>query len=454
MPGTGKPHPEPAPPPDAALAPRVTRPDAGPAIVRVVAGVGVHPLRVQASALSAEERARGERVAARIYGDLARLVAALPEPAQGASGMARHLDIVRNTCQRVVAALQDAEPTLDTLVKLPGVKGLDQFLEALAEHGADKGDLSLAETAVRQFEALIDELAGSHAKLAARIQAVGGSDPESSLASERARAALYEAAVGVTGRSTETQISLYAFRAGADDPGTLHRALAHAMIGATVTPGGMPATLASGNTLAWIDDADARSSRLLDESAARGRTPQALLKPFTSHPLPTVTSRGTPGNLVQVIDPAQLDGPTTFDVATADRSTHPFTDPNTGKPALDEVWCLVNAPTRHLIFDVYLHADIERRFRPAADAVLWNPGLSVPGGDRWIASLPAQPRVELLGQGLSRAATRAYPRHAELTRFFFDQLGWGAGEFVGFRVEVRYPIWRVGYCLRLEHLGA
>ena len=352
--------------------------------------------------LSADERALCDRVATRLHADLGVLVNLLPEAAQSGSGMAKHLGIVRNTTQRVMHALRDQSPSPET-----------------------------------------------HAKLIARIEAVGSVDSKSSLGSIEARQALFNAAMGVTGRSAQTGISLYAFRRSAENPEVLQRAIASGLIQTTIVPGGMPIVIRAGDTLKW-DDPKNRSIDLLDDTQPHGNTPQALLKEFTTHPLPTVSSQGSADNLVQVIDPAKLDGPQTLAVITAARSNHPFTDPETGKMTLDEVWSLVNCPTAQIIFDVYLHRDIERMVRPGIDAQLWYPNLSSPGGQRWITRYPSPPRLELLGEGIGRAQTKAHPRHGELTNHFFSRLGWDPGEFVGFRCEVIYPIWRAGYCMSFQ----
>ena len=96
---------------------------------------------------------------------------------------------------------------------------------------------------------------------------------------------------------------------------------------------------------------------------------------------------------------------------------------------------------------------MERRFRPAIEALLWKPGLDVTEDERWTIRLPHQPKLQLLGRGLSAAASDLYPRHAELSRSFFDHIGWNAAEFIGFRCELRFPIWRAGYCMSFEPLG-
>lgn len=401
--------------------------------------------------LSADERALCDRVAARLHADLTILVEQLPAASQNGSGMSKHLNIVRNTCQRVIHAIRDQSPNAQTLVKLPGVKGLEQMLEAMRAAGVSIESIELAAIAIKQFDQLIRSLAGSHTKLAARINAVGTADTETPLGSAESREALFHAAINVTGRSAATSLSLYAFRQSPENPDVLQRAIASGLIQTTVVPGGMPVVIRAGDTLRW-DDPESRTLDYLDDSKPFGNTPDALLKEFTTHPLPTVSSQGSSDDLVQVIDPANFDGPQTLDVITAARSNHPFLDPSTGALTLDEVWSLVNCPSARLLFDIYLHRDLERMVRPKIDSQLWYPNLVSPGGQRWITRYPSPPRLELLGEGISQAPSASNPRHSELTATLFDRVGWDASEFVGFRCEVMFPIWRAGYCMSFHRV--
>ena len=419
-------------------------------IVRVMPAARISPRRQPVVPLSADERSQATRIAERLRADLGGLVKALPEQARGASGMSRHLDLVRPTCQRIVQTLGVAEASPETLTGLPGVQGLEQFLAALRARGGDERAIDIAAAAVGQFSAFLERVGGSQAKLAARLEA-GRSRPEAgSLEAETERAALFDAAARVMGRRIETAVSLYVFQPAADDESMLERMLAHGQIGSRVRPGGMPMVLCSGNTMTF--EQPEGPARLLDDAPAAGRTQSAILAPFTTHPLPTVTSRGSKGKLVQVIDPESLDHEIEVEIVLGERSRHPMYD-ESGAPTLDEVWVLVNAPTRQLLFDVYVEERLERRYRPSVDAQMWYPNLSSPGDDRWITRFPSQPRLQLLGRGLSQAASRAYTRQAELTRFFFQRLGLDPDRFVGFRCEVAYPIWRAGYRMAFETVG-
>lgn len=421
-------------------------------IVRVMQGAGAVLRSRQIAPLSPQEVAEAERVALRLHAELGRLIGMLPATSRGASGLSRHLGVLRVTCQRVVSALAEPPGSAATLAKLPGVEGLRQFLAGLRRAGLDAEDIEAGESAVEQFERLISQLAGSHTKLAERLSApAGDAHADAAYASPDSRRALFEIAAQVTGRSCDIALSLYAFRESPTKPGVLEHAMAKGLIGSMVNPGGMPMVLSSGNTLATDDQAG--EITLLNNESPRGRTPEAILRPFTTDPLPMVTSRGDRGKLLQVVDPAADSQSRLFDIVTAIRGYGPMIDPDTGAQTLDAVWSLVSCPTRKLILDVYLHRGIERRFRPSIEAQLWNPGLSAPPEERWVTRLPAQPRLQLLGNGLGGSACELHPRHPELTRYFFDHIGWDPTEYVGFRCEVVWPIWRAGYAMFFEHVG-
>lgn len=411
--------------------------------------------RRESRPLSSEEMGYAEQVARRLVAELRTLVATLPEHAQGASGMARHLGVVRNTCQRIVSCLADP-PTPDTLARLPGIQGLRLFLEAMRKGGADSADVDAAEAATEQFETLLRELAGSQTKLASRLEASraladGDADPEE--ARRRYRAHLFAAASNITGRRCESFLSIYAFRPAPDDPRRMERLLVSGVIGQVARPDAIPMVLSSGNTRYEPETGERAPFSSIDRSEAHGRTPKAVLDDFSTTPLPIVTSRGARGQLIQIVDPKVLAGGPPIDVVTANRSAGTTPRPELERPAELSVWKLCNIASRHLIFDVYLHREMASSCIPSIDAQLWQPNLDSPLEDRWLTRLPDVPRLEMLGSEVDRVGAAAYPRMVELTRHLFETTGWNFADFVGYRCSVAYPVWRAGYCMTFDFAG-
>ena len=79
----------------------------------------------------------------------------------------------------------------------------------------------------------------------------------------------------------------------------------------------------------------------------------------------------------------------------------------------------------------------------SVEGVAWGPKMTA--AHRWAHRLPGTPRLELLGAGLRSAPTSASTLHAEMTEYAFAELEWNPMEFIGFRCEVSFPVWRAGY---------
>jgi hypothetical protein len=81
----------------------------------------------------------------------------------------------------------------------------------------------------------------------------------------------------------------------------------------------------------------------------------------------------------------------------------------------------------------------------------WGPDFAQHVGDRWQTQFVESPPLQLLGSGLPRKSPPAYPRLGELTEQFFERVSLSPDDFVGHRCDVEYPLWRTGYCMRLDY---
>ncbi len=368
------------------------------------------------------------------------VVARLPESARGASGMSRHLGVARTTCQRLVGTLRETDVTASTLIEVPGVQGLRQLLDAIQQAHGESEEVHEARQQVAAFDRLIRDWVGSQTKLRERLEAQSNRyDPEKGI-SEAARQRLFEAAVSVTGRECDLLLSINIFRPKEGDADQLECAAAYGLIGNVVHSAGMPIC----HTMGRVHSASIASSGY----TTLERETHAILPEFCSTPQPVLKTHPVEKDaILYVLDHERYEDDEVLDVVFASRMADPMIDPATGQYSLDAVWTLVNCPCRYQILDVYIHRDMERLFRPNVDAQLWNPKLNPPADYRWATRIPIHPQLQLLGEGLDRAACPAYPRHAELAQHLFGALHWQAGEFIGFRCEMAYPVWRSGVCM-------
>ncbi len=416
----------------------------------ISAEISVRPQRP----LTGNDRAKCEQAARRITVCLRDLYKTLPEHARSATGMSRFLGIVRNTCQRIVTGLADEQPGASTLVKLPGVEGLRHFVNAVADRvSPDPADIAAANNAIDQVQAVFREIAGSQLRLADRLKTFGdeaggsdqGADPDL-----KSRQAHFNASAALANEYVETYVDISVLRA-IPEGSTLKRERLNAIghIGRFAREGARPLINSTTVCQPGTTGSNARG-QLLDQRPASGALDGAVIEEFSTSPLPVVTGRVRSGELRMIIDP-KVDAGTPVTVVSASRMTFegPLSEYDV-KPR--DNWIQLECPARHLVFDLYLHRDMAARYVPHLEVLLNFP--PTVQRDRWTISLPNPPRLELLGLGTSRMATRAYTDHARVTSYLFEKAGWDPQDYVGYRCETPYPIWLAFYNICLQPTSA
>ncbi len=404
--------------------------------------------------------ALADRVARRLHSELSTFLSALPREARNASELARRLGIDRTTCQRAVFVASRPFSGSDVLARLPGVRGLRQLCDAAAKSSADESAVAALLAAIDQFEELLRDFGGSQSRLVRELQEsderaparADGISPEDP-GEVAARRRLFDAATEITGRSSNCWVAVYVYRPNAGDASTLELIRANGLVGHSARADAVPLIMHNFTTKLDAESAPAEPPgigrvRTLDNAPLRPRAFDSLLPEFTSDPPPLIRTRQPNDFLVQSIDePASAAGRRT-DIMMATRTVVP--NPAHHAPPIEEAWALVNFPCRHLVFDLYLHRDLARSCIPSLDAHLWRPDFAQQVGDRWQTRFTDSPVLQLLGPGLRAPPTRAYPRLGELTKTVFSRAGIPGEEFVGYRCEVAYPIWRAGYCVSFD----
>jgi len=401
---------------------------------------------------------RCDAVARRLRSSFTALVNSFPEQAATVSEMSRFLGVGRAVCQRIVLALRSDAGSADILQRFPGVRGLEQFLDAAESRKSDTSHLAAARAAVDEYAALIGAAGGSQRRLLASLagrstarstprRRESSSDHYDDEATAR-RAAFFDAAQSITGNRSQARIETMILRVKPDDPQHLEYILASGHVGATADAQSTPIARVTIDS-SGEGDSNSKRTELATKAPVLGISPGSILREFSTNPLPTLVSRASNAELVQIFNPegrAERPLDIIIGAAVSPASKHPALD----TPALFNAGMVIGMPTRWLLMDVYLERSLARQCTPQMGVIRMGFGGPLRHhhpDERWYDRLPDDPSLELLGPGLARKPSRAYPRATELAAHLLQCAGWAADQFICFRCEVQFPIWETEYVM-------
>lgn len=395
-----------------------------------------------------------DRTLRAIRTELLAFLAAMPVAAQNASGLSRLLNVERTTCQRTVSAITAPYPGLALAGLLPGTRGIRLLVEAAVAHGIqfDPEGLKRLDRALSAYDESTKSLAGSRSRLLKRIdRTLAGAAPGSSRSAEAElaqREALFEGASALTGRSSDVWLAAHIYTPVPGHPEVIAQTRAHGLIGHRAEAHAVPLTFHIFGEPTDETRSDLTTFRPLRESRTEG-VPSELLTEFSTDPVPVVHSAHPDEFIVQTIEPSP-DQPETSPIDLIFAMTGGVSHPATRAVNTEEVWALINFPVRRLLLDVFMHRDLARQCVPGLDVHLWRPDFAQHVGERWQTRFQSPPSLQLLTPGLDRAQTSAWGRYTELLRTLFAAKGLNPSDYVGFRCDTAYPIWRTGYCIAFD----
>lgn len=338
----------------------------------------------------------------------------------------------------------------EILRKAPGVNGLLAILSA-EQRRESKGQtvkdrMARLRAAIDAYAAFIHENAGSRRKLLDRIEATlrdrGGSVSSDHLAAAHLdnKQRLYKEAAMLTGQQSAATVNTVISRPAIDNPAIVESAWLNAYIGFTARTGAMPLRLMATNT----------ADHQLAES--NNETPGLrvdLLSEYCTRPLPNLSTKAAGGENVQVLDAssARISGVDVVTLTRHSRVEHPALRPP------EVYWALSTptTPTARLVLEQYLHRDLAAGCVPTACAYRSSTQLLRDPESVWYNRLPEPLKVEVLGPGLSGPDSSPWSLRQQALAAAFEQLGWRADEFVGYRLDVPYPIWSSMYVLWFDY---
>ncbi len=415
--------------------------------------------------MSANEQDRARRVAERLLAELTQLIRSFPVERRTVSEMSRWLGVTRPVCQRVAMAARHRGDPLAGLARLPGVQGLASFVHAARRAACDRAAVDALEAAANRYADLVDEHGGSQSRLVAAIEAslesdrAGAPGPpprDTTDVRSEARRLMFEGARGVTGREFETQAGVFLYRPRPADPDRVDGVSALAILGARMRAGAMPICPVGMFAQGRPDAPEAFAIRPITDPGD-SPLPLGTLDEFSSNPPARVIARRSEERVSVLIEPAG-EGP--LDAVLAAR----FLDvahPALHDPRMQTCYLHSDGPSRRLVITAFVHrAMAMRSVAMAGGYVRERVGARVPGSagrvhvltprDLWADRLPETPRLEYLGLGLEQVRAGAYPRQHELLARLFELQAWAPEEFVGFQIQVEYPVWNAQYLINFD----
>jgi hypothetical protein len=381
-----------------------------------------------------------EAVALRLKAEFSQLIETFPPAARKASAMARHLQLQIPLCHRVLTAARKPADAVETLTTIPGTQGLEMFIDAARLAGAPRERLEGTLAAVAEFHNLIQRFGGSQRKLAESLAVLAGGRGGVFAARRQTevRESLFKRSAELYGSASDATVSVRVYVPSSETAGQLD---VHGLIGRTRferVNSSLPIVMYQGSTIQKGDTPQPR------------RGDQRLLDAFCSKPLPRITTDLRDGVLVDIVDP-QFEFQDPVDLFAGPFSARSVLMSIDGRQFLNSAM-VAGAPSRALVSDVYLPASVAANL--TCSAAVFRPGtLGSISGDpssRWFDRVPATLAPMLLGRGIGNAATDHYSRQSELTARVFTHLGMDPDQFVGYRLEVPFPLVQLNYVLSFE----
>ncbi|MHC4822108.1 MAG: hypothetical protein ACYTDX_10365, partial [Planctomycetota bacterium] len=237
------------------------------------------------SPLTVEEAQAVDRAARRLHGELKNLLTALPASARKASHLARHLNVERTACQRLVHSVSRPYPGPAVLTTLPGPKALRRIAGAArrTDPTLEAGLLADVDQAIERAETTTRTVAGSLSALSRRLTVTRRSprqpgDVASSNAS--ARQHLFDDAALLTGRHSRLWTSAYAYLPHPENESRLHHVRVHGLLGHVATPAAVPLTFHNFTHESGSETPES-AFRALESRDHGDPTPASILKAFS-----------------------------------------------------------------------------------------------------------------------------------------------------------------------------
>jgi hypothetical protein len=387
-----------------------------------------------------EEHAR--RALLRVRGAFAEIIDALPGHITRPHELAKCLSIDMKLAWKVARVAHGSDPFM-AVQHIPGTAAIEAFRKAVASQNVPAARIAALETAVGEFERLIDVHAGDRATLEMMLLSYASEGRRRADLAHRKAAFLANSYLW--GIQARTQLKVD-FLYPAAEKGRLDIATLRGFVGLRRIRPNVPWVVARArvaNDRGTVLNPRAREPLDPALDGPEGSAGAPLLREFCSQPLPRFRRvGGSHGFLEDELVEGEVGktGAVTCITGEVTRSVASYYRAEDNRQAA--LLVRMHTPCESLHFDLFVHEDlfgpIEPELAVYSELQGGPPIPPIEGRDR--DRLVTGESVEYLGKGPSVVHTLQVPRYAEMIRYALGKLGWDGERFDVYRLEMQYPV--------------
>lgn len=368
---------------------------------------------------------------------LAAVLDRLPERPQQARQLARVLGIDATLGWKIFKVTHESDP-FGAAQQIPSRAAMASFRKAALRRKVPAKLLDAVDQAIGEFERVIERHAADRASFETMLNGYSASGGEIPLAVRRTA---FKANRSIWGIEAETQLCAM-FLAPGTREGMLDIVALRGFVGLKrLRP---DVSWVVGRVRAASDEGVAHQGvvwKPLDEDQD-DTSGAALLRPFCSQPLPQIRAVRTPSDIiVHEAAGGPVGNTAAMTCYTAQVARNAICSRRSEANRYGEVGAAAYTPCGVLVLDQFIREDVYGRIHPQVRVYGdLHEAASYPVGGRDRGVLPIRVEVSYLGKGPQVVQTPAVPQYPEMASYVFERLGWDAGQFDVYRVQIRFPV--------------
>ncbi len=384
---------------------------------------------------------------------LRELFDAFPRSARTIAGLARWSGINKSTCQRLVQSLTKTNDGIDVIITLPGISGLNQFEKALIKLAEPAENINSLKQLIEQYHDLILEYASSQSelkRLLQKFQAVGSAVDSYQM---KLKKTAYETNKELSGESVELYLGIHFFRFNPDDRNFIDELIISNRLGVELSRSARPFVQAFGANFNPVNVSHPESLGFDNlDSFNSDKSGDYLLKDFST---PNIEkSYAGLSNFANsmvynhTIEPINCQ-PFDITISHLDIKTQPNPIIHDHRNIIQGL--MERSPAKRLILMTFIDKELDRSSNIQAGcypASVKAHEIDHLQEDLWSERFSDSPEVKLFKPNDQNLNSKLHLNHVDqLVELGFAFLKEDYGDYVGYFIDVDYPLWLTSHRL-------